>query len=55
MNWSHFFDMGGYGAFVWPAFLISAAVLLVMLIVSLRNLKTQSRMLEQLERSESEH
>ncbi len=31
-----FLDMGGYGVFVWPSFAVSAAVLGVLLVVSLR-------------------
>ncbi len=31
-----FFDMGGYGVFIWPSFTVSAAVLGVLLVLSLR-------------------
>ena len=34
-----YLDMGGYGAFVWPAFVLSAVVLAGVLIRSLRVLK----------------
>jgi len=34
-----FLAMGGYAAFVWPAFAVAAAVLVGLLIVSLRTLR----------------
>ena len=49
MAWDTFFDMGGYAAFVWPAFGLSTLVLIVMLVVSLRYLKTQTGLLEDLD------
>jgi heme exporter protein D len=54
MVWDKFFDMGGYAAYVWPAFSLSAVVLLVMLVVSLKFLKSQQRVLKQLESSNPE-
>ena len=54
MVWDKFFDMGGYAAFVWPAFGLSALVLITLLIVSLKFLKTQQRALQLLEPVESE-
>jgi heme exporter protein D len=40
-----FFAMGGYGAYIWSAYLIAAVVLLVLLIASLRSLReTESRL-----------
>jgi heme exporter protein D len=54
MVWDKFFDMGGYAAYVWPAFSLSAVVLLVMLVVSLKFLKSQQRLLKQLESSNPE-
>lgn len=35
-----FFSMGGYGGYVWPSYLVSAGVMLVMLATSLRLLKS---------------
>ncbi len=46
---SSFLEMGGYGAFVWPAFGLTAAILLALLIDSLRRLKTGQRALARLE------
>lgn len=54
MVWDKFFDMGGYAAYVWPAFSLSAVALLVMLVVSLKFLKSQQRVLKQLESSNPE-
>lgn len=41
--------MGGYGAFVWPAYGLTAAVLLAFLFDSLRRLKSGQRTLARLE------
>jgi len=37
---SEFFSMGGYGAYVWPSYGMAALVMVVLLITSLRNLKS---------------
>ena len=36
---SSFFAMGGYAAFVWPAYALAGAVLVGLLLVSLRQLR----------------
>jgi len=46
---SNFLEMGGYGGFVWPAFGLTAAVLLALLADSLRRLKSAQRALARLE------
>ena len=33
MSFMEFLDMGGYGSFVWPAYLITAAVLIANLLL----------------------
>ena len=38
---SAFLTMGGYGAFVWPAFGLTAVVLVGLLIASLRSLRSR--------------
>ena len=43
-----FFDMSGYGIFIWPAFGISAIVLLGILVHSQRFLKRTEKELETL-------
>ena len=44
-----FLEMGGYGGFVWPAFGLTALLMLVLLLDSLRRLRTGRRALERLE------
>ncbi len=46
---SSFLEMGGYGGFVWPAFGLTAAILLALLADSLRRLKAGQRALARLE------
>ena len=41
-----FFAMGGYGAFVWPAFGATALILIWLLASSLRRLRALERQLE---------
>ncbi len=36
-----FLDMGGYAAFVWPAYLFSAVVLIGLLVTTLRDLRSR--------------
>ncbi len=47
---SGFLDMGGYAGFVWPAFGVTAAVLIALLIASLRTLKAREADLDLLQR-----
>ncbi|HJN26262.1 MAG TPA: heme exporter protein CcmD [Rhodospirillales bacterium] len=49
-----FFNMGGYGAFIWPSYLVSALVMVVMLVVSLRLLRANQAMLKVLEATSGE-
>jgi len=44
-----FLNMGGYGAFVWPAFLLTALVMTVLLITTLRQLRRRQRELAEIE------
>jgi heme exporter protein D len=41
--------MGGYAAFVWPAFGVTAIVMVVLLVVSIRGLRKERRTLELME------
>lgn len=43
-----FFAMGGYGAFVWAAFGLTALVLIGLLVSTLRGLRANERALEKL-------
>ena len=45
-----FLDMGGYGGFVWPAYGLTALVLVVLLAASLRALHRRQAALDALER-----
>ncbi len=46
---SAFLDMGGYAAFVWPSFAITAVVLVGMLVASLRWLRSTEAALDALQ------
>jgi len=47
---SEFFHMGGHGIFIWPAYLIAAAVLVGILTHSIITLRQRERQLETLRR-----
>ena len=49
-----FLAMGGYAAFVWPAFAVAAAVLAGLLVVSLRTLRRREAALALLLRDATE-
>ena len=44
-----FLEMGGYGGFVWPAFGLTALLMIALLLDSLRRLRAGRRALERLE------
>ncbi len=44
-----FFDMGGYAAFIWPAFGLTFLVMAVMVVATLRRLRANQRELARLE------
>ena len=44
-----FFEMGGYAAYVWPAFGVGAVVLIALLAISLLGLKSREKALRRLE------
>ena len=46
-----FFDMGGYAAFVWPAFGLTFLVMAIMVATTLRRLRANQRELARLEAS----
>ena len=48
-NIETFLAMGGYGAFVWPAFGLTAAIMLYFAVTSLRTLRRRERALQALE------
>ena len=49
-----FLSMGGYGAYIWPSYLIAAIVLLALLIGSLRNVRGREARLEALRQARFE-
>jgi heme exporter protein D len=48
MELNSFFEMGGYGAFIWPAYGLSAAVLVALLWQSRARLKRSEALLQSL-------
>ena len=44
-----FFDMGGYAAYVWPAFGAAAAIMIALLVISLRTMRAREASLRALE------
>ncbi len=44
-----FLAMGGYGAYVWPAYGLTAAVMVAFLVTTLRNLRRHQKDLDALE------
>ena len=49
-----YLSMGGYAAFVWPAFVIAAAVMVALLTVSLRGLRARRAELAALQDARAE-
>jgi len=49
---STFWEMGGYAAFVWPAYGISLIALVTLSIVSWRAMKRAERLVERSERAD---
>jgi len=50
----NFIDMGGYGAFVWPSYIVSALVLIGMLGFSVRQLRANAAEMARLEKASGE-
>ena len=44
----NFANMGGYAAYVWPAFGVTALVLIALAVASLRSLRSREQILERL-------
>ena len=49
-----FFEMGGYAAYVWPAYGLATLVVVGLLILSVRRLRSAERMLTLLEQARRE-
>ncbi len=50
-----FFAMGGYAAFVWPAFAVAGVVLAALLVISLRDLRARQAELDTLQAARREN
>ncbi len=50
-----YFEMGGYGVYVWPAFAVTAVVLVGLLLASLRSLRASEETLNKLARAAKRH
>ena len=46
-----FFEMGGYAAYVWPAFGAAAAIMVALLVLSIRTMRAREAALRTLEAS----
>ncbi len=53
-SFSAFLEMGGYGAYVWPSFGVSAVLMVAVALQSIRALKASEAAFKALERSQSE-
>jgi len=51
---STFFAMGGYAAFIWPAYALVSVVLIGLLIISLRTLRSGEADLEALKENQGD-
>ena len=51
---AEYFSMGGYAAFVWPAFAVAATVMTVLALVSRRGLRARQAELEALQSARAE-
>ncbi len=49
-----FFEMGGYAAYVWPAYGLATLVVVGLLVLSVRRLRSAERMLTLLEQARRE-
>lgn len=49
---SAFFAMGGYAAFVWPAYAVSVLVMVALAVQSVVDLRAQRRLVSELEAGE---
>jgi heme exporter protein D len=54
-DWQTFFDMGGYAAYVWPAYGVSALALIVLALLSWRDMRRSERLVELSEAPQKPH
>lgn len=48
---AEFFGMGGYGAFIWPAYGVAAALMAALLVLSWRSMRQREALVESLRAS----
>jgi heme exporter protein D len=48
---AEFFAMGGYAAFIWPAYIVGALLMVGLLILSLRSMRQREALVETLRSS----
>lgn len=53
-GWQAFFDMGGYAAYVWPAYAASILALAALAVLSWRDMKRAERLVELSEKAETQ-
>lgn len=51
-DWQTFFDMGGYAAYVWPAYAVSILALLALAVLSWRKMRRAERLIALSERAD---
>lgn len=51
MNWTAFFEMGGYAFYVWTSYLAAAVILVVNVLIPLRRNRTVRRALHEFYRA----
>lgn len=52
-EWQTFFDMGGYAAYVWPAYAVSILALAAIAVLSWRDMKRAERLVDLSEKVEA--
>lgn len=51
MSWTTFFEMGGYGLYVWTSYLAAVVVLVLNVLIPLRRNRTMRRALQEFYRA----
>jgi heme exporter protein D len=52
-DWQTFFHMGGYAAYVWPAYAVSILALAAIAVLSWRDMKRAERLVDLSEKAEA--
>jgi heme exporter protein D len=51
MKMAEFFEMGGYAAFIWPAYIAAILLMVGLLVVSLRSMRQREALVQSLRSS----